>query len=101
MVCSCGVVSKGCYICACNIKHLNFGVYFGIERERCLFIEWVWSIRANTGCHEHQRSKVALMNIQTSKCDSYREKFLLTVRDHIQVCVSMLVNVCMSIERPL
>ena len=27
-------------------------------------IEWVWLIRANAGCHEHRRSKFALMNIQ-------------------------------------
>ena len=57
MVCSCGVVSKGCYICACNMTRLHFGVNFGIERERCRSIEWVWSIRANAGCP-------ALMNIQ-------------------------------------
>ena len=62
------------------MKHLHFGVNFGIERERCLSIEWVWSIRANAGCHEHRRSKFALMNIQISKCDPYREKFLLTER---------------------
>ena len=54
MVCSCGVVSKGCYICACNIKRLHFGVNFGIEREHCLSIEWVWSIPANAGCHEQR-----------------------------------------------
>ena len=59
------------------MKCLNFG----IERERCLSIEWVWSIRANAGCHEHGRSKFTLMNIQISKCDPYREKFLLTERD--------------------
>ena len=64
MVCSCGVVSKGCYVHAYNMTRLHFGVNFGIERERCLSIEWVWSIRANTGCHEHRRSKFALMNIQ-------------------------------------
>ena len=29
-----------------------------------------------------QRSKIALMNIQMSKCDPYREKFLLTERDN-------------------
>ena len=49
-------------LCACNMKRLHFG----IERERCLSIEWVWSIRANAGCHEHRRSKFALMNIQIS-----------------------------------
>ena len=76
MVCSCGVVSKGCYICACNMTRLHFGVNFGIERS----IGWVWSIRANAGCHEHRRSKFALMNIQISKCDPYREEFLLTER---------------------
>ena len=42
---SCGVVSKGHYICACNIKRLHFEVNFGIERECCLSIEWVWSNR--------------------------------------------------------
>ena len=31
--------------------------------------------------HEHLRSKIVLMNIQTSKCDLYQEKFLLTERD--------------------
>ena len=31
MVCSCGVVSKGCYICACNIKRLHFEVNFASE----------------------------------------------------------------------
>ena len=41
-------------------------------------IGWVWSIQANAGCHEHRRSKFALMNIQISKCDPYGEKFLLT-----------------------
>ena len=49
---------------------------FGIERECCLSIEWVWSIWANAGCHEHRRSNFAF-----SKCDPYREKFLLTERD--------------------
>ena len=64
MVCSCGVVSKGCYVCACNIKGLHFGVYFGIEW--CLSIEWVWSIRANAGCQQHLTSKVTFMNNQIS-----------------------------------
>ena len=58
------------------MTRLHFGVNFGIERS----IGWVWSIRANAGCHEHRRSKFALMNIQISKCDPYREKFLLTER---------------------
>ena len=59
------------------MTRLHFGVNFGIERS----IGWVWSIRANAGCHEHRRSKFALMNIQMfSKCDPYREKFLLTER---------------------
>ena len=74
MVCSCGVVSKGCYVHVTSSACI-FGVNFGIERERCLSIEWVWPIRANAGCHEHRRSKIALMNIQISKCDSYREEF--------------------------
>ena len=74
MVCSCGVVSKGC--CVHVTTRWNFGVNFGIERS----IGWVWSIRVNAGCHEHRRSKFALMNIQISKCDPYREKFLLTER---------------------
>ena len=56
------------------MTRLHFGVNFGIERS----FGWVWSIRANAGCHEHRRSKFALMNIQISKCDPYREKFLLT-----------------------
>ena len=60
MVCSCGVVSKGCYVHVANMTRLHFGVNFGIERS----IGWVWSIRANAGCHEHRRSKFALMNIQ-------------------------------------
>ena len=59
------------------MTRLHFGVNFGIERS----IGWVWSIRANAGCHEHRRSKFALMNIQISKYDPYREKFLLTERD--------------------
>ena len=59
------------------MKRLHFGVNFGIERERCLSIEWVWSIRANAGYHEHRRSKFAF---KISKCDLYREKFLLTER---------------------
>ena len=59
------------------MTRLHFGVNFGIERS----IGWVWSIRANAGCLEHRRSKFALMNIQISKCDPYREKFLLTERD--------------------
>ena len=58
------------------MTRLHFGVNFGIERS----IGWVWAIRANAGCHEHRRSKFALMNIQISKCDPYREKFLLTER---------------------
>ena len=58
------------------MTRLHFGVNFGIERS----IGWVWSIRANAGCLEHRRSKFALMNIQISKCDPYREKFLLTER---------------------
>ena len=58
------------------MTRLHFGVNFGIERS----IGWVLSIRANAGCHEHRRSKFALMNIQISKCDPYRE-FLLTERD--------------------
>ena len=66
------------------MTRLHFGVNFGIERS----IGWVWSIRANAGCHEHRRSKFALMNIQISKCDPYREKFLLTERD-IRVRVSV------------
>ena len=74
-------------MCMYNIKRLHFGVNFGIEREHCLSIEWVWSIWANAGCHEHRRSKIALMNIQMSKCDPYREKFLLKgiIESHIHV----------------
>ena len=41
-------------MCKCNMKRLHFGVNYGIERERCLSIGWVWSIRANAGCHEHR-----------------------------------------------
>ena len=52
------------------MTRLHFGVNFGIERS----IGWVWSIRANAGCHEHRRSKFALMNIQI-------RFFLLTERD--------------------
>ena len=58
------------------MTRLHFGVNFGIERS----IGWEWSIRVNAGCHEHRRSKFALMNIQISKCDPYQEKFLLTER---------------------
>ena len=32
MVCSCGVVSKGCYVHVANMTRLHFGVNFGIER---------------------------------------------------------------------
>ena len=58
------------------MTRLHFGMNFGIECS----IGWVWSIRANAGCHEHRRSKFALMNIQISKCNPYQEKFLLTER---------------------
>ena len=67
----------------CNIKRFHFVVNHVWNRaEHCLSIEWVWSIRANAGYHEHRRLKIALMNIQMSKCDPYREKFLLTERDN-------------------
>ena len=72
------------------MTRLHFGVNFGIERS----IGWEWSIRANAGCHEHRRSKFALMNIQISKCDPYREKFLLTERVMIYVHVHNYTYTC-------
>ena len=40
------------------MTHLHFGVNFGIDRERCLSIEWVWSIRANVGLYPVSPNKL-------------------------------------------
>ena len=66
MVCSCGVVSKGCHICACNMKRLHFGVNFGIERDRYI------AVFPLSGCGQFGKMLVAM---STGDQSSHQVKF--------------------------
>ena len=83
MVCSCGVVSKGCYV------HATW---------RACILGWILGSSESavfplSGCGQFGRMLVAMSTgdqsshwwiFKISKCDPYREKFLLTERDSLQ-----------------